>query len=192
MAGLDDFDLLIADSSVLFRFFEAGPDCTRKLMEYCGDRLYIVHDVAVEIDRYASDETMKDGIAVFAELLRNDPLDLPIEITEKVADILRLGKSHLPPSDEDRGEVATVLYAKWAWDNEEWEFLVLIADNFGSDLAESREIAVINTTDTVVELVRLRALTPADGEVLWRSMFGEAADIGSYYEKLKKACPEVL
>jgi len=184
---LNDFDLLVADSSVLFRFFEAGAESTRLMMNHCAERLYIVHDVYEEIERYQADPSMRAGIEVFNAMLKTEVVQLPHDLTEQVADILKLNKKY-GLGDEDEGETATVLYAERAWEEDETEFLVLMSDRGGGYLAEDRDVPVMKADEMVLDLVCCKAMTAEEGEVVWREIFKKHPDIEGYYAKIEKRC----
>jgi len=187
---ISDYDLLIADSSTLFRFFEAGPDCTRKLMEHCTQRLYIVGDVAEEIARYASHATMAAGIAVFNELIQHDPIDLPPQVALAVSDLMKMNRRLFGLTDKDEGETATVFYAAWARDQENRQFLILMRDNDGRRLAEDRNLALMETQELVVDLVCGSVLTVEDGALVFQSIYGASYDRSRYVAMVKRSCPE--
>jgi hypothetical protein len=91
--------------------------------------------------------------------------------------------------DEDLGEIATVLYARSRiHKGEDW--LVLVGDKYGIDLAEGGEVYVphMNTTETVVELVCQGALTEAQGETVWEAVHGPGS-AGALRNKLAELCP---
>lgn len=102
---------LLSDPSVLFRFFTAGAAVVEALMNALGDRLYIVFDVAVEINRRKSDAEFREGAHRFLELLENDPIVLPDAVRDQVRRAMELTRKH-GMRDEDLGETATVLYAR--------------------------------------------------------------------------------
>ncbi len=187
--AIDRWDVLIADSSTLFRFFEAGEECTRKFMKHCGGRLYVVHDVAEEIIRYRDNANLADGIRVFRELLKNEPITPPPEVTLSVARILRLNKKY-SFGDEDEGETATVLYAEWARENEGHEFLILMRDNFGRTLAEDRRLPFMETQDLVVDLVCGAVLSLDEGELVYRQIYKDRFDRTLYIRQIVHGCPE--
>lgn len=179
---------LLSDPSVLFRFFAAGVDVVEALMDALGDRLYIVFDVAVEINRHKDDAEFRDGAHRFLELLEHEPIVLSDEIRDQVRRVLELTRK-LGMRDEDLGEVATVLYARSRIrKGEDW--LVLVGDKYGNDLAEGGEVYVphMNTTETVVELVCQGALTEAQGETVWEAVHGPGS-AGALRNKLAELCP---
>ena len=122
--------LLLSDSSVLFRFFAAGAEVVEAFMSALGDRLHIVFDVKVEIDRHKDDSEFRRGARRFLELLENEPIVLPDDVRERVRRTLELTR-RLGLRDEDIGETATVLYARSRIRaGEDW--LVLVAHQAGA------------------------------------------------------------
>lgn len=111
----DDYDLLISDSSVLFRFFEAGATCTEKMMASCGDRLFVVDSVSEEIHDHRNDPDKKAGIEAFYAKQVNEPLESPLPVTIQVQKARDLNRKYAL-GGEDIGELETVFYADWAWD----------------------------------------------------------------------------
>jgi hypothetical protein len=179
---------LLSDPSVLFRFFAAGVEVVEALMDGLGDRLYIVFDVEVEIRRHKDDVEFRDGAHRFLELLEHDPIVLPDDIREKVRRALEITRK-LGNRDEDLGETATVLYARSRIrEGEDW--LVLVADRYGIQLAEGGELAVphMNTTDVVVDLVCQGALSEEQGEAVWEAVHG-AGSGADLRKKLAELCP---
>jgi hypothetical protein len=164
--------LLLADSSVLFRFFAAGTNVVEALMDAVGDRIFIVFDVKVEIDRHAGDAEFREGIRQFLESLENEPIVLPDEVREQVRRVLEVTRKY-GHRNEDLGETATVLYARSrVRAGEDW--LVLVGDRFGISLAECGEpiVPYMNTTDVVVELARQGALSQDQAEAVWVAVHG--------------------
>jgi hypothetical protein len=174
---------------VLFRFFAAGVEIVEAFMAALGDRLYVVFDVHVEINRHKDDAEFRDGAARFIELLENEPIVLPDEIREQVRRALEMTRRH-SMRDEDIGETATVLYARSRIKvGEDW--LVLMGDRYGIDLAEAGETKVpyMNTTDTIVDLVCQGSLTEEQGTTVWELIHGDGSAAG-LIRKLDEICPE--
>jgi hypothetical protein len=96
--------LLLADSSSLFRFFEAGADIVEAVMDALGDRLYIVADVEKEIRDHANDPQFRNGAAAFLKMLEHPPIVLPEDVRERVTDALKFNKRFGKHRDEDKGE----------------------------------------------------------------------------------------
>ena len=189
---LDEYDLLVADSSVLFRFFEAGAAATKLMMAHCASRLYIVHDVNEEINDHEDAPSMKEGIRVFREMLETEVIVLPGHLVEQVAVILHINRRLGEGAKKDMGETATVVYADWAWEAEQQEFLVLMRDRIGGYLAEDRGVGVMLPDEMVLDLVCGKAMTPEEGEAVWVKIFTKNLDIDGYYAKIKKHCPAAL
>jgi hypothetical protein len=179
---LDEYDLLVADSSALFRFFEAGAESTRLMMQHCAGRLHIVHDVSQEIERYRADPQMSAGISVFWEMLETEVIEVPQTVMQNAADILALYR-RLGMGTEDAGETATVLYAQYAWEQEQRDFLVLMTDHTGGNFAEDRDVVVMKADDMLLDLVGCGAMTLEEGEVVWRKIFKDNPDIPGYQTK---------
>jgi hypothetical protein len=174
--GVDTPRLLLSDSSVLFRFFAAGAEIVEAFMEALGDRLYIVFDVKVEIDRHKNDPEFRRGARRFLELLEHDPIVLANDVREQARRVLELNRRH-GLRDEDRGEVATVLCARsLIHAGENW--LVLVGDRYGIDLADSGEPHVphMNSAKTIVELARQGALSQDQAEAVWVAMHGSGSE----------------
>jgi len=178
--------LLLSDSSVLFRFFAAGAEVVEAFMSALGDRLQIVFDVKVEVDRHKDDSEFRRGARRFLELLENEPIVLPDDVRERVRRTLELTR-RLGLRDEDIGETATVLYARSRIRaGEDW--LVLVGDKYGIDLARGGEVRVpyMNTAETIIELVRQGALDLAQAEPVWAAVHGRGSE-GGLREKLHEA-----
>jgi hypothetical protein len=147
-------------------------------MDGLGDRLYIVFDVAVEIDRHKDNAEFRDGAHRFLELLEHEPIVLPDDIRDKVRRALEFTRK-LGMRDEDIGETATVLYARSRIQaGEDW--LVLMGDHYGITLAGSGDPYVphMNTTDTIIDLVLQGALSEADGRTVWEAVHGPGSGDG--------------
>jgi hypothetical protein len=147
-------------------------------MDALGDRLYIVFDVEVEINRHKDDPEFREGAYRFLELLEHDAIVLPDEIRDKVRRALELTRK-LGMRDEDLGETATVLYARSRISvGEDW--LVLVGDKYGISLADSGDPPVphMNTTDVIVDLVDQGALSEAQGRSVWEAVHGPGSGQG--------------
>jgi hypothetical protein len=183
--SLDDPQLLLADSSVLFRLFSLGDGSVRAIVAHFGERLHVVHDVHEEILRHRNDPVLRGGIHAFLESFANPVRQLPAEVLGDVAHRLRFTKKWL--GDEDRGETATCYYADWAWDEGE-EFAVLVGDHWGWQLADEFELPYFKSPDVVVYLVCNGVITTTDAEGLWPSLV--AGPVSNLHERLERTCPE--
>lgn len=186
---LDDYELLISDSSVLFRFFEAGAVCTEKMMDFCGARLYVVDSVDEEIRAHRDDADKRDGIAAFDANLVNEPLESPLSVTIKVQQARDLNRKY-GLGDADIGEIETVFYADWAWDDGN-EYLLLMGDRQGQSLANDRGLEYLDSNAFVIELVCRTVLTVEEGALVSSKIFGEAFDRGIYDRELQVRCPDI-
>lgn len=165
--------LLLADSSSLFRFFAAGVDIVEAVMHALGDRLYIVAEVEQEIRDHADDPEFRDGAAAFLELLENPPIVLPEDVRERLTTALQFNERFGKHRNEDKGETATALYARSrVKEGESW--VVIAGDKLAEDLCNTGTptVPLMNTTDTIAELVRQEALTVAEGERAWEAVQG--------------------
>jgi hypothetical protein len=187
---LDEYDLLISDSSVLFRFFQAGATCTEKMMDFCGVRLHIVDSVAEEIHDHRNDADKSDGIAVFESKRVNEPLESPLSVANKVQQARDLNRKY-GLGGADIGEMETVFYADWAWEEGE-EYLVLMGDREGQRLAADHELEHLDSHGFVMELVCRQVLTVEEGELVASKIFGAAFDQAIFNTNLRERCPDVL
>jgi hypothetical protein len=186
---LDEYEFLISDSSVLFRFFEAGAVCTEKMMDFCGARLYVVDSVDEEIGDHRDDADKRDGIAAFEAKRVNEPLESPLSVTIKVQQARDLNRKY-GLGEADIGEIETVFYADWAWD-EGHEYLLLMGDRQGQRLAEDRELEYLDSNAFVIELVCRRILTVEEGALVSSKIFGAAFDRAIYDGQLQARCRDV-
>jgi hypothetical protein len=187
---LDDYHLLISDSSVLFRFFQAGASCTEKMMDFCAARLHIVDSVAEEIHDHRNDPDKSDGIAAFEAKRVNEPLESPLSVANKVQQARDLNRKY-GLGAADIGEMETVFYADWAWE-QGGEYLILMGDREGQRLAADHDLEHLDSHSFAMELVCRQVLTVEEGELVASKIFGAAFDRSIYHTNLRAGCPEVL
>src|SRR4051794_25501259 len=107
---LRDEQLLLGDSSSLFRVFAQGRELTTRVVEHFGERLHIVADVEQELRNHRNDGEFREGIDAFFEATPNTPIELPPEVALRVSDGLKFFRKW-GMGDSDIGETATVYYA---------------------------------------------------------------------------------
>lgn len=146
-------------------FSKAGTRCAHAMAGYLGDRVYMVSDVHVELER------LSRRLPALAKLLKNWPsnavreldLSLKVEVAEAV-------KARYVPGqhpDEDRGEIATIFYAADRRDAGE-HFKIVTDDSFGKQLARDRKLKLLTTAELTLEMVQAEAISHADGKRVWR------------------------
>ena len=173
-----DYQLLIADSSVLFRCFSAGADVTTAMMNGVGARLHIVESVDGEIHDHRNDAEFADGIAAFREAQVHAPVEPSLEVTRSVQKIRDLNR-RLGLGGLDIGEYETVLVAESARE-EGTEYLILMGDSDGRKLANQRDLPNITSYEFVVELVGRGVLTRDQGACVVERIFGARYDEARY------------
>ncbi len=156
-------------------------------MDFCGDRLYVVDSVAQEIHSHRNDADKKDGIAIFTARA-NDPLESPLTVANKIQEARDLNRKY-GLGGADIGEIETVFYADWAWD-EGREFLILVGDKYGQNLADQRELEFLNSYEFTMELICRRAMSSDEGLLVVRAIFGHNFDESVYRQDLEQRCPE--
>jgi hypothetical protein len=164
----DEYELLIADSSVLFRFFESGADVTTALITAIGHRIHLVEIVDQEIERYRNDPQFADGIAAFRAAQVNVPLEPRLEVTRQVQRIVEMQRK-LGMGTADLGEYETVLMADHEWDEGPY-YLILMGDGDGRGMAAQRDLPCVTSYSIVVELVARGILTREQGVAVARTI----------------------
>jgi hypothetical protein len=171
---VDRFDIVLADASAVFRFFEAGATITEKLMNHCGGRLHVVDVVDHEIDDHVDDPSFSAGIAAFRQLAVNEPVQLEGKELQLVDDARRLNEKY-QLGGADLGEYASVLYAEAAVRNGT-KLLFVCTDREGLTRANGAEadIPAIHTQDFLAQLVHAGVFTVEEGETVFRTIFATA------------------
>jgi hypothetical protein len=170
----DEYDLLLADSSVMFRFFEAGAAVTTALMSAIGHRIHIVESVDAEIKRYRNDPTFAAGIEAFFAAQVNEPLEPRLEVTRQLKKVLDLQRRH-GMGTADIGEYETVLMA----DHEGaagTDYLILMGDGEGRKMARQRDLPHVSSYMFGVELVARKVLARDQGIIVARAIAGANFD----------------
>lgn len=175
----DEYELLIADSSVLFRFFEAGALVTTALMSAIGHRIHIVESVDAEIKRYRNDQAFAAGIEAFLAARVNQPLEPRLEVTRDVKKVLDLQRRH-GMGTADIGEYETVLTADYEWGAGAY-YLILMGDGEGRKMARQRDLPHVSSYEFVVELVARGVLTPDQGVLVARAIAGPNFDDARFH-----------
>jgi len=187
---LDEYDLLLADSSVLFVFFQAGRVCTEKLLAYCGARLFIVDSVSEEINDHRSDDDKRDGIAAFEASGRNEPLESPLKVVNQVQRARDFNRKY-GMGGADIGEMETVFYADWAWD-EGHQYLILVGDAGGQHLADDNNLGFLDSHRFLMELICCGALNVEEGELVASKIFGDNFDPNLFRRDVQNRCPQAI
>lgn len=157
--------LLLTDSTMPVSFSKAGSRSARAMAMHLGDRVHMVSDVYVELQRLAR------RLPALARLLEDWPpnpvLELDVSLKADVAAAIKA--RHIPGQhlDEDRGELATVFYAASRRDTGE-DFKVITDDSYGKTLARDRGLELVTTAEIVLEMVQAEDLSHADGKRVWR------------------------
>jgi hypothetical protein len=183
----DDYELLIADSSVLFRFFAAGAEMSTAMMTGVGARLHIVESVDGEINDHRNDAEFADGIAAFRAAQVNAPVEPSLAVTRNVKKIRDLNRRH-GLGGLDIGEYETVLAAEAARE-EGTDYLILMGDNDGRKMANQRELPNITSYEFVVELVGRGVLTRDQGAAVVQATLGARYDEARYEDDLAGWAP---
>jgi hypothetical protein len=169
-----DYELFIADSSVLFRCFSAGADVTRAMMDGVGERLHIVESVDGEIHDHRNDAEFADGIAAFRDAQIHAPVEPSLEVTRSVQKIRDLNR-RLGLGGLDIGEYETVLVAESAREDGT-DYMILMGDSDGRKMADQRDLPSITSYEFVVELVGRGVLTRDQGARVVERIFGDRYD----------------
>jgi hypothetical protein len=135
------------------------------MAEYLEARLHMVSDVHAELQR------LSPRFPALAGLLEDWPLnpvrELSLATKAGVAAAIKARQVPGQHPNEDRGEIATVLYAAERRDSGEI-FEIITDDGFGKQLARDRRFKLLTTPSLTVQMVRDGALPHADGKRVWR------------------------
>jgi hypothetical protein len=164
----DRYELLIADTSVLFRFFQAGADVTRTLMSAIGHRIHIVEWVDQEIECYRNDARFADGIAAFRQAQVNSPLEPQLDVTRQVRRVVDMQRKY-GMGTADMGEYETVLLAEHHA-AAGVDYLILMGDGGGRNMARQHNLPHVSSYQFVVELVHRSVLTRGQGVAVANSI----------------------
>ena len=146
-----DAEIVVADASPVRVFVDAGAQ--RALVDYLGARVRITVDVQRELDDAAR------SVPGLRLLLRDwpptDPVELPVELMQKAADILGFITDDPHPGLQDLGEVTSVLLAEHLRATGECRQPVLLLDDVrhGKNLARPRLLDVVDTPGLIVDMV---------------------------------------
>ncbi len=146
-------------------FCQAGIGCARAMARYLGDRVHMVEDVHTELRRLSED------LPALGALLEDWPPNpirkLDLDLKAEVATAIKA--RHVPGQhrNEDRGEIATVLYAIQQRVAGE-AFGVITDDGYGKALARDRGLELVTTPELAIAMVRAAALTEKDGRRVWQ------------------------
>jgi hypothetical protein len=161
--------LLLTDSTMPMSFCKAGIGCARAMCGYLDEKVHMVEDVHVELLRLA------EGLPALDSLLSDWPPNpvrrLDPDLKTEVAAAIKA--KHIPGQhlQEDRGEIATVLYAtaQRALGN---TYGVITDDRYGKDLVRDRDLELVTTPDLIFTMIQAGALVKKDGERVWRECVG--------------------
>lgn len=180
-------DLLLTDSTMPVSFCAAGANLARAVLEYLGERLYMVADVREELERKA------DGSAALHAFLSEFPDErvraLDLSTAARVAEAKKAVTVAGAHPREDLGEIASVFYAEARREQGE-EFAVITDDHYGKTLARDRKLKVVTTPGLVVEMVCAEALAYADGDRVWRGCFTNRSKWNGFGDSVRQACPD--
>ena len=178
-------EIIVADTSPVRVFVEAGAQ--RAFADYLGPRVRITVDVWRELEDAAQ------SVAGLGLLLRewppSDPVDLPVALKQKAADILGFIADDPRSSLRDLGEVTSVLLAEYLRASGECRRPLLLLDDVrhGKNLARPRGLEVVDTPTLVVEMVFAGAMSRELGKRVWRAAFSDRRKWRAFDERLRQA-----
>ena len=179
-------EIVVADTSPVRVFVEAGAQ--RAFADYLGTRVRITVDVRRELEDAAR------SLAGLRLLLRewppSDPVDLPLALMQKAADILGFIADDPRAGLQDLGEVTSVLLAEHLRAIGECPSPLLLLDDVrhGKNLARPRGLDVVDTPGLVVEMVCAEAISRELGKKVWRAAFSDRSKWPAFDERLLQAC----
>jgi hypothetical protein len=181
-----DAEIVVADASPVRVFVDAGAQ--RALVDYLGARVRITVADQRELDDAAR------SVPGLRLLLRDwpptDPVELPVELMQKAADILGFITDDPHPGLQDLGEVTSVLLAEHLRATGECRQPVLLLDDVrhGKNLARPRLLDVVDTPGLIVDMVCAGAMPRELGKKVWRAAFSERSKWAAFDERLRQAC----
>lgn len=152
-------------------FCKAGVGCARAMSGHLGERVHIVADVYAELQRLSPE---LPALETLLEIWPLNPVrELDLRLKAEVAAAIKA--RHVPGQhvDEDRGEIATVLYATSRREAGE-VFEILTDDSYGKTLARDRSFKLLTTAALTIEMVHAGALSEGDGKRVWRHSVGRS------------------
>ncbi len=164
-----DRPCLLADTGPFCRFAEGKHDQLAAMAAYLNDRLWIAHDVAIELHRRSQSREH----AALASLNwkpafpRHEPITIvDAKLLQQIEDIVA-GRRRRNPGHfmQDRGEVATILLAK------ERDWPVLLDERWGTTFAASKGVEVVTTETLCIEMVVANKLTSDHGYDVFRRVY---------------------
>lgn len=154
--------LLLADTSVIINFVEAGQAHVEALQRMGGTSFFITSGVMRELKR------KRELFPLLRGVVRNWPENqirrLPGHVEQLVSDQLEILNEWGDFPDEHRGEVETVFYADDQLTNGNERYRILMDDGDGRALAEDK-FELRRTREIVCEVVAAGFLTVEQG---WR------------------------
>jgi hypothetical protein len=156
---------LLTDSTMPVSFCKAGIGSARAMAEFLGPDVYVVEDVHEELKRLA--ERLSALKSLLKEWPSNPVRELDLQLKAQVAAALKARRLPGMHQAEDRGEVATVLYAVERRALGEL-FQIVTDDRYGKQLAHDRGFKLVTTPGLVLRMVREEALPRSDGKRVWQ------------------------
>lgn len=181
-----DAEIVVADTSPVRVFVEAGAQGA--FADYLGTRVRITVDVRRELEDAAR------SVAGLRLLLRewppSEPVDLPVGLMQKAADILGFIADDPRASLQDLGEVTSVLLAEHLRASGECRRPLLLLDDVrhGKNLARIKGLDVVDTPGLVVEMVCAEAISRELGKKVWRAAFSDRSKWPAFDERVRQSC----
>jgi hypothetical protein len=118
----------------------------------------------------------------------SEPVELPVALMQKAADILGFIADDPQAGLQDLGEVTSVLLAEHLRASGECRRPLLLLDDVrhGKNLARPRGIDVVDTPALVVEMVRAEAISRELGQRVWRAAFSDRSKWPVFDERLQQ------
>ena len=179
-------EIIVADTSPVRVFVEAGAQ--RAFAEYLGTRVRITVDVRRELEDAA--RSVPGVRLLLRDWPPSEPVDLPVALMQKAADILGFIADDPLASLQDLGEVTSVLLAEHLRAIGECRRPLLLLDDVrhGKNLARPRGLEVVDTPALVVEMVCAEAISRELGKRLWRAAFSDRSKWPAFDDRLRQVC----
>ena len=160
----------------------------RAFAAYFGERILITLDVARELEEAC---VYVPGLLAFLGTwpAAQAPVDLPVELKLKAADILGFVADDPRASLQDLGEVTSILMAQHLRDAGQCQDPLLLVDDqrHGKALAAVRGLTIIDTPRLIIEMVCAGAMSRPLGAKVWRVAFSDRSKWPLFDERINAA-----